>query len=125
MNVNPGELDKKIQIQKYAPLSQHELEVDSEGFPVSRSIVTIRNCWAKFTRQSGSETRRNGSEFAESLQRFLVRWSPKEITTDCWVLYNGKRYDVMFYNDYNDQHEYMEIWTSRYERAGSHGKTGN
>lgn len=116
MLVNPGRLDKKITIKRKAALPTHHLEVDSEGFPVSVSEITVRSCWAQVTRTSGTEIIRADSQFSQEQTRFLVRWSAKKIDTDCWIEYGGTRYDIRFVNDYGDAHEYQEIWATVTER---------
>ena len=41
--------------------------------------------------------------------RFLIRYTPKEITNDMFVLYRGKYYQIEYANNYGDSDEYIEI----------------
>lgn len=115
MNVNPGELRKRIQIIRLVVSD----ETNENGFPLPPREEVIRRPWAKVTHRSGTEIITANSEFSETKQRFLVRWFRNEIGTDCFVRYAGKDYDVEYVNDYNDAHEYLEIWTGLKERTGA------
>ena len=114
MNVNPGRLNKRIQIVRLVKNGTNE-----NGFPLPPTEVVVRRPWAKVTHRSGSEIISANSEFSESKQRFLIRYADAEIGTDCFVRYDGKDYDIEYMNDYNDGHEYVEIWTSLKERTGA------
>lgn len=105
MKVNPGELDKKIQIirKKESP--------DEDGFPVLTDEI-VRTCWARYSNTSGNEIVKAGTEFASAKTRFLVRYSPTEINEDMFVRYKGKDYNIEYINPYGDNKEYLEIWTS-------------
>lgn len=105
MNVNPGELNKKIQIIK-------KVETQNEnGFPISEDKF-IRSCYAKYSNTSGTEILKAGTEFSSAKMRFLVRYSPVELDTDMFVRYAGKEYNIEYINPYGDNREYLEIWTS-------------
>jgi len=80
-------------------------------------VTVVRSCWARVSWTSGQELVKANSEFAEARQRFLVRYSPAEISTDMYVRYKGKDYGIVYANPYGDTHEYMEIWTKTSERA--------
>lgn len=105
MNVNPGELNKKIQIIK------KEETQNENGFLVATDRV-VRACYAKYSNTSGTEIIKAGTEFSSAKMRFLVRYSPIEIDTDMFVKYSGKDYNIEYINPYGDSHEYLEIWTS-------------
>lgn len=110
MNINPGKLDKKIQIIKI------QEKQDKDGFPaLSESVV--RECFAKYSKTSGSEIIKSGTEFSDARARFLVRHSPIEIDTDMFVRYAGKDYNIEYINTYGDSREYTEIWTTLREMA--------
>lgn len=105
MNVNPGELDKKIQIIR------KKEEIDENGFPVLTERV-VRSCFARYTVTSGNEIIKAGTEFSKAKARFLVRYSPIQVDTDMIVRYAGRDYNIEYINPYGDSREYMEIWAS-------------
>lgn len=112
MYVNPGELNKQIQI-----IQMVSAGTNSNGFPLPPTEKIIRKCWAKVSNTSGSEIIKANSEFSEAKKRFLVRYTETEINTDMVVRYNGKDHDIKYVNPYGDSKEYMEIWTDLSERV--------
>lgn len=106
MNVNPGDLDKRIRICAVTDSQQ-----DEDGFETVGVERVVRKCWAQFTQRSGTEITRSGSEFSETKDRFLVRASKIPITTDMYIRYAGDLYDIQYTNGYGDSGEYMELWT--------------
>lgn len=140
MNIDPGELNKRIQIVQKMDGESY----DDEGLPVRKERV-IRTCWAKVTNTSGTELVRAGSEFAEAKKRFLVRYTPTPITTAMVVRYRSEAGDpplldlmsekvsdsdggiittggrpgdhkILYVNPYGDSREYLEIWTEMERR---------
>lgn len=103
MNVNPGELNKKIKIVSFTS------ESDEDGFPIEKKEETVRETWAKVTRVSVSEVMRASSEINLERCRFLVRYTPAPITRDMFVYYAGKYYQIEYANNYQDSNEYVEI----------------
>lgn len=110
MNINPGELNKKIQLLK------PEITTNGNGIQQTEWIP-VRNCWAKFTKTSGTELVKANAEFAEEKARFLVRYSSIPIDTNMIVRYAGEDYDIKYTNPYGDSHEYVELWTERREKV--------
>lgn len=108
MDVNPGELDKRITIVKYTG------QVNSNGFR-ERERSVVKSCWAKMTRASMAELVKNGAEMGETSCRFLIRTGSQTITRDMCVEYAGNAYEIQYVNDYNDDHEYTEIAAIRKE----------
>lgn len=103
MNINVGELDKKISIIKKIKTT------DPDGYDtITESIV--RSCWAKFSRTSGAEVTKANADFAEVKARFLIRYTKAAIDRKMIVRYAGTDYEIVYINDYEDAHEYMEIW---------------
>lgn len=111
MYINPGELNKRIEIYLI-----REDETNENGFPI-RTETLVRRCAARLSDTSGAELRKSGSEFSDAKRRFLVRWTPTEINTDMIVRYAGKDYDIEYVNPYGDGREYVEIWTKLEERV--------
>lgn len=108
MQVNPGELNKKIQIVKLVKTE------DADGFDTISETV-VRNCRAKVYNTSGTEMVKANAEFSEVKKRFLVRASGAPIDTDMAVKYHGKLYGIVYINNYSDDNEYLEIWTEMKE----------
>ncbi len=105
MNINPGTMNKKIEIIQITQGGQNE-----SGFESDPKEKIIRKCWAKVTNTSGTELVKANAEFAEAKKRFLIRWSQEELSTDMIVRYGGKDYDILYINNYQDGKEYTEIW---------------
>ena len=101
MVVNPGEFNKKIQI---VTLVEGK---DSDGFP-KKSLKECFTSWAKVSQKSANETFKAGAEFATSQKRFLIRYV-EGITYQMYVMYNGELYDIIYLNDYDEAHKYIEI----------------
>lgn len=110
MNVNPGELDKRIQIISATKT------YDSEGYYTETETV-VRTCWAKFSRTSGTELTKSNSDFSEVKCRFLIRYVA-EIDRKMFVRYSGDDYEIVYVNDYDDHHEYIELWCKRMTQEG-------
>ncbi len=110
MNVNPGELNKRIKIVSFTS------ESDEDGFQLEKKEVTVRETWAKVTRVSVSEVMKAASEINLERCRFLVRFTPTEITRDMFVYYAGKYYQIEYANNYQDSNEYVEIMAEAGER---------
>ena len=103
MNVNPGELDKKIKIVDFTT------ETDQDGFGSKKREIIVRETWAKVTRVSASEVMKAGREINLTRCRFLVRYSPLKITHSMFVAYAREYYQIEYANNYNDSNEYIEI----------------
>lgn len=103
MNVNPGELNKKIQIVNV------EKTNFKSGFATEKEYAIIRDTWAKVTRVSASEVMKAEREINVTRCRFLIRYSPVKITHFMFVLYAGTYYQIEYVNNYGDSNEYIEI----------------
>ena len=111
MYVDPGELNKQIQIVR-----KSDGEYDDEGHLVPSETV-VRTCWAKVSNTSGTELRKSGTEFADAKKRFLVRYTSTEITTAMVVRYKGLDHNILYVNPYGDNKEYLELWTDLKEQV--------
>lgn len=105
MNVNPGELTKKIDIITLITGR------DDEGYPVESETIK-HSCWAKKSQSSGSELLKAGADFVDSKTRFLIRYTSTVISEGMFVKYQGKKYDIEYVHEYEDSHEYVEIFCS-------------
>ena len=110
--INAGELDKKIQI-----IRQEQIPTGGGYYETWEDV--IRTCWAKFSRTSGTETIRANASFSDVKVRFLVRSGGPEIDTDMIVRYDGKDYDIVYINDYDDAGQYTEIICQRKSMEGT------
>lgn len=106
MQVNPGSLNRQIQI--VAKLDGETY--DREGLPVHEERI-VRTCWARVTSVSGTELIKAGQELTDSKKRFLVRWTPTEINESHVVRYQGHDHNIIRVNTYSDDKAYTEIWT--------------
>ena len=111
MQINPGELNKKISIY-----SKTETP-DADGYATTEYVM-VRACWAKFSRTSGTEAIKAKADFSEIKARFLIRYMPEPITRKMIVRYGGTDYEIVYVNDYDDMHEYIEIWASEVTTDG-------
>lgn len=112
MNVNPGELNKRIRIIRRADAK------DADGYSALPDEEAVHTCWAKFTRTSGAETVKANADFGEERSRFLIRATAKRIDRKMVVRYDGKDYEILFINEYGDAREYTEIWCRRLTPEG-------
>lgn len=104
MNVNPGELNKRIRIQRHVRVK------DADGY-YTENWETVCEPWAKFSRRSGTEVHEDQADPAVIEARFLIRYR-EGIDRKMTVLYRDNRYEIEYLNDYGDGHEYLEIWAS-------------
>ena len=56
---------------------------------------------------------RAGADLSEVKVRFLVRWSSAPLDRKMIVRYAGEEYEIEFINDYNDSHEFVELWCTK------------
>jgi len=108
MNINPGELNKKIKIISTTSTK------DDDGFPIKTELI-IHDCWAKVTQLSGTEMVKANAELSEVKTRFLIRYTQKEINTDMQIVFQSKYYNVVYTNNYEYSNEFVEIFTDRKE----------
>lgn len=111
MKVNLGELNKRIGIYSKTTVT------DADGYDTTIDVL-VRSCWAKFARTSGTEMVKANADFAEVKVRFLVRFSRAPIDRKMIVKYAGNDYEITYINDYEDKHEYIEIWCELLTNAG-------
>ena len=104
MQINPGSLNKKIEIIKY------QTQKDSDGFENKKEITAL-NTWAQVSNISGTELLRSNSDFLEVKTRFLIRTPKAEITKDMMIKFNGNVYNITYINDYSYDKKYTEIIT--------------
>lgn len=102
MNVDPGELKKRIEIIR--PGASY----DNEGFPTGEDSV-IRRPWAKVSQYSAKEKFLAGTEISDVKMRFLIRYGKTELDETMLVRYKGELYEIKMINNYSESDEYAEI----------------
>lgn len=107
MNINPGELNKRIDVCKQA-------EKDKYGFRSGEPTV-IMSRWAKVSKKNGKETEGAGTDTNESTVQFLIRFSKVSIDTNMLIRYNNKLYEIQDIDDIQERHEYLRITCKRGE----------
>lgn len=111
MDIDAGKLNKRIRIVRVDKVR------DIDGYYAAKETV-IREPWAQFSQTSGTELVRAGAEMGEVKVRFLIRWSPTEISRKDRVRYAGQDYQIEYINGYGDGREFLELWCSRLTTGG-------
>lgn len=104
MNVNAGELNKRVEILRVSTAP------DAEGY-TPESVRVIRRPWAAFSRTSGTEKLKSGADMGEVKARFLLRAGSVQISRKDRVRYAGEEYEIEYVNEYGDSGEYIELMT--------------
>jgi len=105
--MNPGELRHIIQIQAYSG------GVDSEGYETD-GWSTLCSCHASIQNMSGKEFFKAAQQNAIVTTKFTMRYSPVldgYSTEKLRVIYDSKSYKVVYVNDKEYLHKYVEIVT--------------
>lgn len=101
MQVNPGELNKKIKVYSLSKTT------DGEGFPLNVETLVCET-WASMNNVSGSEVIKSEADFSETKTRFLVRYNSL-ITRKMIIKFKEMIWDIEYINDYKYSNAYMEI----------------
>ena len=104
MNIvkDAGQYSAKIQIVR-------EIESkDALGFTVKTPTV-ILSPWAKVKTTKGFTLIANGSDFEKATTNFTIRYPVTIITRDDIVLFNGKRYEILYLNNVDEANVELEI----------------
>ncbi len=112
LNVDAGALDKRIEIVERVKT------YDTARYETIKDKL-IRRCWAQFTRQSGTESLRQGADLGTIKVRFLIRTSPVKISRLYHVKYNGEYYAITYVNHYGDRGGFTEILAELRELGGA------
>ncbi len=102
MQINPGNLKKKIQIVEYITRK------DKDGFEIKEEYIILKT-WAQVTNKSGTEIQRSNSDFAEVKTRFLIRTPQVNLKNSMVIKFCGDIYEIVYINDYNFDKKYTEI----------------
>lgn len=112
LNVDAGALDKRIEI------IQRVTTYDDARYETTEDKL-IHRCWAQFTRQSGTESLRQGADLGTVKVRFLIRTPPVKISRVYLVKYNGDTYNITYVNPYGDRGGHTEILAELRELGGA------
>jgi head-tail adaptor len=102
MQINPGNLNKKIQIIRYI------LVKDSDGFEIKTEEILL-DTRAQVSNKSGKNLMSENSDFSSTQTRFLIRTPKLAIDKDYLIKFRNETYDIVYINDYNFDGIYTEI----------------
>lgn len=103
MDVNIGELNKRISILANTTIQ------DTDGFETEQEVI-VCTIWAKVSNISGTEVFKAGADYSTVKTRFLVRYRKDiEFNTDMKIKFNSKTYNIIYANEYNFSHEFVEL----------------
>lgn len=101
MKMKIAELNKRIQIIRNT-LTENDNGVDEE------TEVILNEVWAKVKNMSGTEVFRANSDFSKITTRFIIRYLT-DITTDDYIKFEGRKYNIVYINNYNFSNDFIEI----------------
>ena len=101
MKMKIAELNKRIQIIRNT-LTENDNGVDEE------TEVILNEVWAKVQNMSGTEVFRSNSDFSKITTRFIIRYLT-DITTDDYIKFEGRKYNIVYINNYNFSNDFIEI----------------
>lgn len=101
MRMKISELNKRIQILR-DELIENDNGVDEE------TEVILNEVWAKVQNMSGTEVFRSNSDFSKVTTRFVIRYLT-DITTDDYIKFEGRKYNIVYINNYNFSNDFIEI----------------
>lgn len=104
--INPGDLKHKITIWQKGPTGETtELGADKIE---DNAFYT---CWAKLESRTGSllTGRAADTKLSKTTHKFTIRYTNK-IAPDCWIIYDGRRFDIDYINDPDFSKHWLEIF---------------
>jgi SPP1 family predicted phage head-tail adaptor len=102
MQINPGNLNKKVTIIRYI------LTKDADGSEVKLEEPVL-DTWAQVSNRSGKSLSSENSDFSSTQTRFLIRTPKITIDKDYLIKFRNEIYDIVYVNDYNFDGIYTEI----------------
>lgn len=102
MNINIGQLNKRISIVKV------NKEKDRDGY-WTESDTLIHSTWARYAEGPGKETDRNDADYSEVMAEFLIRKTSVKLSRKMIVLYDGKRYEIDYIGPYRRNSAFVLI----------------
>jgi len=103
---NPGQMRHRIEIW-HTVASEERNELGADG--VKEALLMRR--WAKMESRTGSllTGRAADTMLSKTTHKFTVRYT-KEITPACWILYDGRRFNIDYVNDPDFTKQWLEIF---------------
>lgn len=101
MKMKIAELNKRIQIIRNT-LTENDNGVDEE------TEVILNEVWAKVQNMSGTEIFKANSDFSKVTTRFVIRYLT-DITTDDYIKFEDRKYNIVYINNYNFSNDFIEI----------------
>lgn len=107
IQVNAGQMAHYITIMHHAKDGTERNEL---GAWLSFDAVKLE-CWAKMETRTGSllSGRSAETKLSKTTHKFVVRYDER-ITPDCWIVYDGHRYDIDYISDPDFTKHWMEIF---------------
>ena len=104
MNIaNAGKYNRLIKIVR------ETLGKDKDGFNTVLSSETILEPWAEIKTTKGMTLIANGSDFEKAFTRFTIRYPITPIDRDMIILYNNRRYEILYLNNIDEAFVELEI----------------
>jgi SPP1 family predicted phage head-tail adaptor len=107
--VNPGELDKRIEIQNYVRV---ENEVGEKVKQWQRYI----NLWAKIFNTSVKDQVKAGKDAPSIVTEFVI-WYRNDIDTSMRVVFKGKNYNINHAVNWKEQNEETHLFCTLIEEG--------
>ena len=104
--MNPGKLNKRIAFWHNVPTGgQNELGADEMA---DKELCT---CWARLEPRTGSllSGRTADTILSKTTHKVTIRYNSK-ITYGCWIIYQGRRFDIDYISDPDFDKRYMELF---------------
>lgn len=107
IQVNAGDLSHYITFMYHA---KDETQRNELGAWVSMDAIKLQT-WAKMETRTGSLLKGRAADtlLSSTTHKFIVRYNPL-ITPDCWVEFEGKRFDIDYISDPDFSKHWMEVF---------------
>lgn len=77
-----------------------------------KTEIKVGTYWAGIIPQTGSLLNGRTAETTLTKTTHKIVMRPhKEVTADCWIVYKGQRYDILYIQNPFEKNEYLEIFT--------------
>ena len=100
--MNIGRLNKRVDIMGYVT-SKDEMGQSKQ------SLQKLATVWADIKPMRGSELYEVGRLQSKMTHRIYIRYLP-DVTTSNWIVYNGKRFNIVSVVNPDYENKYLEIY---------------